>query len=273
LKLRKKSVDRTHPVVVPNGDPRLPGYAILLVWWTVLGIFSLSLSKYDRFKYSPPLYGYTQFEVTTPPVVALPEHIEQRIHDIYEGLNMLRPHRLWEWVWLLELFDYHHLFERAAYQVRVVDTAGTQHLVGLFDEDRALNMDVAMFGYIHFLKPVDAIRALRHRDRAKPERLVYYSAVMDEIARYAIAQLPPGLAARTAIIDVHPLHQPLKFEGDSKPWLTLTHYKPFYQYDPATRAGKVIGSVAPYPFDRLDVPAFRDKVIVPVPDAPVVAAP
>lgn len=269
LKLRKKSLERTQPLPLPAGDPRLPGYAILLVWWTLLGIFSLSLSKYDRFKYSPPLYGYTQFDVTTPPVLALPAHVDQRIHDTYEGLNMLRPHRLWEWVWLLELFDYHHLFERAAYQMRVEDTSGTEHLVSVFDEDRALNMDVAMFGYIHFLKPVDAIRALRHRDRAKPDRLVYYSAVMDEIARYAIAQLPPGSTARTVIIDVHPLHQPLKFEGDSKPWLTLTHYEPFYQYDPATHTGKVIGSVAPYPFDQLDVPAFRDKVIVPVPDAPL----
>lgn len=268
LKLRKKPLDGATAVQPAIADQHLPGYAVLIAWWTILGFVGTSLSKYDRFKTSPPLYGYQQFEVHARPV-RIPTHVEDRIADTYEGLALIRPYKLWEWVWLLELFDYHHLFERAAFQARVVHVDGTEQLVSMFDEDRALNSDIAWFGYIHFLKNVDAIRSLRHRDRLKPNVVAYHQAVMDDIARYAMAQAPTGNAVREVVIDVHPLHQPLKFEGDSKPWLTVTRYEPFYQYDPSTSTGRVIGAVKPYPFHLLDVPAFRDRVIVPVPDAPV----
>ncbi|QQR85992.1 MAG: hypothetical protein IPJ76_15495 [Flavobacteriales bacterium] len=271
LKWRKKPLDGTATLQPAITDQHLPGYAVLIAWWTILGFVGTSLSKYDRFKTWPPLYGYQQFEVHARPV-RIPTHVEDRIADTYEGLALLRPYKLWEWVWLLELFDYHHLFERAAFQARVVHVDGTEQLVSMFDEDRALNSDIAWFGYIHFLKNVDAIRSLRHRDRLKPHVVAYHQAVMDDIARYAMVQAAPGTAVREVVIDVHPLHQPLKFEGDSKPWLTVTHYEPFYLYDPATATGKVIGAVKPYPFHLLDVPAFRDRVIVPVPDAPVSTA-
>lgn len=271
LKLRRKSLDGTGPAYPVIADPRLPGYAVIIAWWTILGFVGTSLSKYDRFKTWPPLYGYQQFEVHAEPI-RIPSHAEDRIADTYEGLALLRPYKLWEWVWLLELFDYHHLFERAAFQARVVHVDGTEQLVSMFDEDRALNSDIAWFGYIHFLKNVDAIRSLRHRDRLKPHVVAYHQAVMDDIARYAMAQAPEANVVRHVVIDVHPLHQPLKFEGDSKPWLTLTRYEPFYLYDPAISTGRVIGAVKPYPFHLLDIPAFRDRVIVPVPDAPVEGA-
>lgn len=271
LRLLRKPLDGTAPVAPEIHSNRLPGYALLITWWTVLGFAGTTLSKYDRFKTSPPLYGYQQFEVHAQPL-RMPAHFEDRIADTYEGLALLRPFKLWEPVWLLELFDYHHLFERAAFQARVVRVDGTEQLVSMFDEDRALNSDIAWFGYIHFLKNVDAIRSLRHRDRLKPHVVAYHQAVMDDIARYAMAQAPDQNGVSAVIIDVHPLHQPLKFEGDSKPWLTATRYEPFYQYDPSTSTGRVIGAVKPYPFHLLDVPAFRDRVIVPVPDAPISTA-
>lgn len=271
LKLRKKPLDGRTSGYPVAADQHLPGYALIIAWWTILGFFGTSLSKFDRFKTMPPRYGYEQFEVHAEPF-RVPAHVESRITDTYEGLALLRPHKLWDWVWLLELFDYDHLFERAAYQARVVDADGTEHLVSMFDEDRALNSDLAWFGYIHFMKNVVAIRFLRHRDQLKPNVLAYHQAVMDNIARYAMAQAPQGKAVREVVIDVHPLHQPLKFEGDSKPWLTVTRYEPFYLYDPATSTGKVIGAVKPYPFHLLDVPAFRDRVIVPIPDASVSTA-
>lgn len=272
LKFRRKNALPEKATVQPTGDRLLPGYAILLAWWTLLGFVGQALSKFDRFQYSSPLYGYGQFTITTPPAIVLPSHVDDRLHDTYEALDELRPNKLWEWVWLLELFDYHHLFERYAYQMRVQDATGTWHTVSAFDEDAALKTRAALTGYIHFLKPVDAIRTLRHRDHAKPDRLVYYGEVLDDMARYAIAQLPAGMNAHDVVIDVLPLRMPLRFDGNSKPWVGEP-YQPFYRYDPVAGKGMVIGSVAPYPFEQLDVPAFRDKVIVPVPDAPLTSQP
>ncbi|MFZ1688478.1 MAG: hypothetical protein WAU70_13695 [Flavobacteriales bacterium] len=270
LKLRRKqAID-----VVPGPDPRplVPGYAILLTLWTLLGMTSAVLSKYDRLKYSPPLYGYGQFRITVPPAVVLPSHVDDRLHDTQLALDKLRPHRLWEWVWLLELFDYHHLFERSAYQVRVQDETGTWHTTSFFDEDCALLPEHAFTGSIHFLKPIDAIRNLRHRGDLRGDRFAYYAEFMDDIARYVIEDLPEGVVVKDVVIDVKPIHMPLHFEGNSKPWRTGNAYAPFNRYDPVTRTGVVIGAVAPYPFHLLDVPAFRDGVIVPIPDTPVDAA-
>ena len=247
----------------------LPGYAIILAWYTLLGIAGVTLSKYDRFKYSPPLYGYGQFRITEPPAIVLPSHMDDRLHDTYEALDQLRPHRLWEWVWLLELFDYHHLFERSTYQVRVQDSSGAWHTSSFFDEDGALLPRYAFTGYVHFLKPIDAIRNLRHQDRLRADRFVYYAECMNDIARYVIGDLPEGTGVRDVVIDVKPLHMPLRFEGNSKPWRTGNTYQPFYRYDTAKRTGQVIGQVAPYPFHELEVPAFRDRVIVPIADAPL----
>ncbi|MEO8066964.1 MAG: hypothetical protein ABI599_04645 [Flavobacteriales bacterium] len=272
LKFRKKKTDDIRTAAMPIGDRRLPGYVILLTWWTLLGFLGQSLSKFDRFQYSPPLYGYGQFVITTPPAIVLPSHVDDRLHDTYEALDKLRPNKLWEWAWLLELFDYHHLFERVVYRMRVQDTGGAWHTVDLFDEDGALKTQAALTGYIHFLKPVDAIRTLRHRDHVRPDRLTYYGEMLDDMARYAIAQLPAGTMAHEVVIDVLPLHMPLRFEGNSKPWRD-SRYEPFYRYDAALGTGAVVGSIAPYPFEMLDVPAFRDKVIVPVPDAPLNGVP
>lgn len=247
-----------------RGPAALPLYAVAIAWWTVIGSVGAALSKYDEIRCGIPVLGMYTYQGPCRRIV--PDHVAYRIKDVSRLIYATRPDRLHEVCWVVELFDYHHFFERSTYRIRVEDAAGRWRTVDFFDNDGSILPGRRLTDY-STLEPMMSILRLRHRDRARS--VAYDVRTIDDIVRYAIHLSGADTPPKRAVLDVRPLHMPGHFAGLVRPWADGDQYKPFYEYDVAAGRGRVIGAVSPYPYETLDVPAFREKRLVPIPDAPV----
>lgn len=262
---RPSDIMRGVPDRAPD-DRRPSWWIVMIAWYVIIGCIGDVLGKYHTFFGGTPVYGAFAYTGDREPL--LPHHIERRISSTAGAIYRTRPDRMHEVCWLVELFDYHHLFERVTYRVRVEDDQGEWHTVEFFDQDGAMLPERAITNYSHTLEPVSAVISLRHRDRSGP-LAVYAVRTLNDVIRYAMSRCDRTGSARRAVLDVRPLHMPHQYAGALRPWVMAGSYVPFYAYDAAMGTGRVVGEVPAYAFDSLDVPAFRDRLIIPLPDAPL----
>lgn len=237
---------------------------LVVFWITVLLTFHNFYQDFKSGKFlSTPVFG--NFKNTQQSKVSSKNPLVYKLDYIDSVfLAPLQPDIFWQFTWSIPLFNYHHLFDRLYFKVIFTDNSNKViEITNYFDEDGAISEKHPLIANERFLlscfRMMDAVRAepfLSTSKLALPmekelKGLIIYSLNNSEAHLY-----------KNAIIYVKQMHQPFEYKGNFKPWAD-EKWIDFYYYDMNTKKGKIINRLDTYEYHKLEIDAFKQKIIVP----------
>lgn len=208
--------------------------------------------------------AYSGYANTKSPQKGFKNKILNGTDFLSETTRKIQPHRFYNFVWSLALFDYHHLFNRLYFKVVFEDGAGREtEIRKYFDEDGAIAWEHPLIGSEKFLLTSFKMMTSTTSEPyiSKQELTPKMQKELEALVKYSLGGQDSG-GFKSAIIKVIPMHQPYEYAGNYKPW-TQFPWTDFFYYDFQTGQGKVLNKVKTYHYEKLQIDAFKNKVIIP----------
>lgn len=238
---------------------------VFVFWWTLTGVYTNFYNEArNSLNFSPPKYG--NFIVNEKPLLNNKSPISVRLAYLQNIFSSIRPSREWEPVWTLQLFNYHHLFDRVFFRIIFKDQHGNQkELIKFFDEDGAISWEQPLPGNEKFIlsafRMMDELRTLQFNSEGKISNaadkefmgLILYCKNLDEANNSEF---------KTATIQIKQIFQPYNYKGDYKPWEN-SKWLDFYQYNFISKEVKLNTKIPVYDYSKLQIDAFSQGVIKP----------
>ncbi len=238
---------------------------VLVFWWTINGFYvNFYQHSRNKLRFYPPKYG--NYNVNLKPLLSKQSNVLLPIDYLEEILKPFRPPKEWEFVWTLELFDYHHLFDRVYFRIIFPDNKdGYDEPVVFFDEDGAISWQQPLPGNEKFL--LTAFRLMNElRTEQFKDKGIVSNAMTNELRGMVFYCLDKSKRDykefKSATVQIKQIFQPYKFQGNSKPWKN-NEWLDFYEYNFRLKEGKIKSDFPKYDYSRLKIDAFENKIIEP----------
>lgn len=236
---------------------------VFIFWWSITGMY-VNFYKHIPSNLStfPPRYG--NYTIHKEPLFVKKTNYILKLGDkINYSLKKTRPNSAWEFIWSLELFDYHHLFDRVYFRVVFFDEHHKMYEpIKYFDKYGAISYEQPLPGNEKFIlsafRIMDAIRKetfirdlkLQQRMEKELQSLIKYSS-KGNINNYKYAK-----------IQIKQIFQPYDFQGNYKKW-GENEWNDFYEYDFTFKKGVVSKTFSSYDYSKLKINVFKNKLITP----------
>ncbi|WP_291128893.1 hypothetical protein [Flavobacterium sp. UBA7682] len=240
------------------------GVGMVIFWYTILSCSHDLYRDYRLKKLNNPAQ-FGNFKNTQLPKTVPQNAITYRLSYIDRVfIAPIQPYKFWKFTWSISLFNYHHLFDRLYFKVIFTDYDNKQvEIINYFDEDGAISENHPLIGNERFIlscfRMMDAVRSepflssstLNLPMEKELQGIVMYSLDNQNRNRY-----------KSATIYVKQMHQPFKYEGNSKPWKQEPWIE-FYNLNLKDKKGKIVNKLSTYEYEKLEIEAFKKKIIVP----------
>lgn len=235
---------------------------LFVFWITITGIYSSFFKQAgDKIIYYPPKYG--NYTVNKLPLVKPEGALLERLRIVYKLLSFLRPPIEWEFVWTLELFDYHHLFDRIYFRVVFFDEKDKLHEpIVFFDNDGAISKKQPLLGNEKFI-----LTAFRIMDGLRSDSFVnngrMSKAMIKELKGIVkFCKSESSFSFVKAKIQIKQVSQPYEYKGDFKEWAN-NEWEDLYTYDFETKKENIEAALSVYDYSKHSIEEFREKIITP----------
>lgn len=239
--------------------------ALIVFWWTIFGVYvNFYNQARNSLNFYPPKYG--NFIVNSKQRLAHTNSISVRLKYLKNILKICRPPEEWEFIWTLQLFNYHHLFDRVYFRIVFTNQDGTEkELVEFFDEDGAISWNQPLPGNEKFIlsafRMMDGLRTTEFKETG-----VMSNAMTKELKgliMYCINKAGANINNFVkAEIQIKQVFQPYTFKGNFKPW-TDSEWIDFYNYDLILNKGILNREYPIYDYSKLSIDNFKNRVIEP----------
>ncbi|MEK8180236.1 hypothetical protein WMW71_07775 [Flavobacterium buctense] len=262
-KKNHQAEERLSPNVTPSFLSS-NGVALLVFWYTILLTFNVFFRDYRLNKFdNPPVFSYfenSKLSKNKPlnPIAYKLNFIDQTF------ITPIKPHKYWQFTWSIPLFNYHHLFDRLYFKVIFTDYANKEvEIINYFDQDGAISEVHPLVGNERFLlscfRMMDAVRSepflsssqLNLPMEKELQGIINYSLNHQKASQY-----------KSATIYIKPMRQPFSYKGNCKPWIE-DPWIAFYHFNLKDKKGKVVNKPSIFEYDKLEIDAFKQKIIVP----------
>ena len=234
-------------------------YIIFL--WTFSGVLFWTIKRIPNIVYKPPVFG--SFINTKPPVILIPDSIQYRLGMTTKVLEKTRPHRHFEFIWLLDLFDYPHLFDRVIFKVEFnLKDAGVVEPRKFFNENGSYSNDYPLLFNERFL--LTCWRIMEFYQGGGTDSNDLTPGQRNEILaliRYCAEKLERDVF-ESATISIKGLYQPKEYTGNKKSWEDKD-WLPFIRYESDKKKLEVLNTLARYNFSQLEIDSFKKEILVP----------
>ena len=239
--------------------------ALVVFWWTIFGVY---VNFYNHARNSlnsyPPKYG--NFIVNSEQRLAHTSRISVRLEYLKNILEISRPPEEWEFIWTLQLFNYHHLFDRVYFRIVFTDKDGAEkELVEFFDEDGAISWNQPLPGNEKFIlsafRMMDGLRTSEFKETGAMS--IALTKELKGLIMYCINRASANSNNFSkAEIQIKQVFQPYNFKGNFKPW-TDSKWIDFYNYDLILNKGILNRDYPIYNYSKLSIEDFKNRVIEP----------
>lgn len=236
-----------------------PPFKIFIVFWTMCSLGYLITLRIPDIAYNPPRYGH--YEVNNKPWLHINTYFGNRLKLTKNLLRKSRPYSdRFSFVWLLELFDYHHLMNRMIVNLDYYgDSPEEMRTVELFDDDGSKGPDYNLWYSERYLLSAWQFMIIHGRGVASVKEF----SEQEEAEIYGLIENGKrflDFEPKRVEIKLKLLSQPTKFEGLSKPWID-EEWTTFLTYDFETEGLTIVEFLELYDVSKLDIEDFRNGTI------------
>lgn len=239
--------------------------SIVVFWWTLTGFYSNFYNHaIGSINYYPPKYG--NFTINSAPLINNNHSFLVRLRYVNNVLKALRPPSAWEFVWTLELFDYHHLFDRVYFRVLLIDEKGLLYEpIKFFENDGAISWNQPLPGNEKFL-----LTAFRIMDDVRTNRFKKTNILSDPLSKELTGLIiyckdkssNNGNDIKFGKVQIKQVLQPFEYKGNFKTWKN-SEWLDFYFYNISSEDGKCEVDLPIFDYSKLKIDAFRNEIIQP----------
>ncbi len=237
---------------------------LFLFWWSISGMFFYTLKDLDIFVNNPPTYRSFVNTKSKHLSEVIPMPIYWRLQIIKKGLKYTRPNIYAEFIWLLELFDYNHLFGRVIFKIEYFDKNNKKYEpVTFFDNNGAVSSDYPLMANEKYI--LSAFRMMWIKQNCGLNSYFEEDFLRNflPLIKYCKNEIEQDIDITKVIIQIKPIHQPYNYQGNYKPWEN-EEWKPFFEIDYQSKKRKYhIANLGKYDFSKLEVDAFLEKELLP----------
>lgn len=241
------------------------GLGLIVFWWTVFGFYvNFYNQARSSLNFSTPKYG--NFIVNTEERLAHTNRISVRLSYLKNILEITRPPKEWEFIWTLQLFNYHHLFDRVYFRIVFTDKNDIKkELVEFFDEDGAISWNQPLPGNEKFVlsafRMMDGLRTNEFKEKGMMSEAL--TKELQGLIAYCMDRTNVDSDTFKSVeIQIKQVFQPFSYKGNFKPWKD-SKWIDFYNYDLILKEGALNRDYPVYKYSKLTIDEFRNKVIEP----------